>query len=157
MTRRAGRSPLLAGRGAITWVTAVLLLALAAGAYLAWVWGPVWVVHYEVQQVVRDYMNQAVKNRNDAELVDKMCEKLRTLAVVEQVRDDGRVERVPAVQVTPRDVTWERDLASTPKMLRVSFDYTRTIAYPWIGQTAEKTFEVRREGDLAVPDWGPSR
>jgi hypothetical protein len=157
MNRRAGRSPLLAGRGAITWVTAVLLLALAAGAYLAWVWGPVYVVHYEVAQVVQDYMNQAVKNRDDSDLVEKMCQKIRALHTEERAGVDGRPERVPAVEVRPGDVSWERDLAATPKMLRVSFAYTRTIEYPWIGQAVEKTFEIRREGDLTVPDWGPSR
>jgi hypothetical protein len=157
MKRRTGRSPLLAGRGAITWVTAVLLLALASGAYLAWVWGPIYVVHYEVSQVVQDYMNQAVKNRDDAELLDKMCQKLRALDKVDRVGPDGRVERVPAVEVSPGDVSWERDTSSTQRTLRVRFEYTRTIEYPWIGQTVEKTFEIERASDLTVPDWGPSR
>ena len=155
MKRPAGRSPLLAARGGVSWVTLALVLALAVGAYLAWVWVPVYVLHYEVVQVVQDYMNQAVKNREDADLVEKMCHKIRTLAQVDQIGDDGRVEHVPAVALFPQDVNWVRDVEH--KRLTVSFDYERAIAYPWIGQTVQKTFEVEKEGDLEIPDWGPQR
>ena len=52
-------------RGGVSWVSALLLLGLVTAGYLLSVWGPVYVVHYEVKQVVRDYANQAVKNTND--------------------------------------------------------------------------------------------
>ena len=44
----------------------LLVLGIAAGAYGAVVFVPVWVLHYEVKQVVRDFGNQAVKNGDDA-------------------------------------------------------------------------------------------
>jgi hypothetical protein len=158
MARRPNRRPpLLAARGGVSWVTLLLVASVVLGVYLAWVWGPVYVVHYEVQQVVRDYMNQAVKNQNDAELVEKMCQKIRSLAKVEQVSDEGRVERVPAVPLYPQDVTWERDVTPSQRNLHVSFEYVRLVEYPYLGRVAEKTFAVELDNDLDIPDWGPQR
>lgn len=158
MKRRPhGRPPLLAARGGVSWVTLLLVACVVLGVYLAWVWGPVYVVHYEVQQVVRDYMNQAVKNQNDAELVEKMCQKIRSLAQVEQESESGRAERVPAVALYPQDVRWVRDVGPSERTLHVAFDYVRVVEYPYIGRVAEKTFSVEMDNDLAIPDWGPQR
>ena len=144
-------------RGGVSWVTLVLVASLVLGVYLAWMWGPVYVVHYEVQQVVRDYMNQAVKNQNDDELVEKMCQKVRSLARVDQESDEGRVERVPAVPLYPQDVVWEREVGPSRRNLHVSFEYVRLVEYPYLGWVAEKTFAVDLENDLELPDWGPQR
>jgi hypothetical protein len=144
-------------RGQITWVTLLLLLSLSAAGYLAAVWGPVWVVHYEVMQVVRDHMNQAVRNREDSALVERMASRIRALEKVERVDAHGRLVKVPAVDLRPNDVTWERDLAAQPPILRVAFSYTREVTYPWLERTAEKTFDVDLENELEVPDWGSQR
>src|SRR5512145_2862757 len=82
-------------RGAITWVTALLLAGLAAGGYLAVVWAPIWIVQYEVKHVVRDYGNRAVKNPNDQQLVADMCAKLRSLDTSKAQAPDGTVENRP--------------------------------------------------------------
>jgi hypothetical protein len=158
MNRRStGRPPLLAARGGISWVTLLLLAVLATGAYLAWVWVPIYLVHYEVKQVVHDYMNQAVTNRDDEDLVRKMCHKLRTLAEVDALGVDGEPVRVPAVDVDPGQVSWERGEADRRRVLRVAFEYTRVVEYPWIDQSVEKTFAIDAENDLARADWGPMR
>ncbi len=144
-------------RGGITWVTAVLLVLLAAGVYLAWTWVPVYLVHYEVKQVVHDYMNQAVRNPNDDELVQKMVHKLRTLDDMDALDDDGNPARVPTVQVAAGDVTWERDKDGTPPTLHVAFAYTRPVAYPLISRWTQTTMTIDITGDLTRPDWGPAR
>ncbi len=154
--RRAG--PEARGeRGEVTWVGALLLLLVVGGGYLAWVWGPAYVLLYEVKQVVRDYMNQAVHDRNDAELVANMTKKLATLAEVDGLDAYGRPARVPAVAVDPRDVTWERDADAHPPRLHVAFAYERSVTYPFIERTATKVFAVELENDLSLPDWGPAR
>ncbi len=66
-------------RGGVSWVTLLILAALAVAVYLTIVWAPVYVLHYEAKQAVRDYMNQAIKNRDDVALVEKLCQKLRAL------------------------------------------------------------------------------
>src|SRR5512133_1697736 len=127
-------------RGGISWVSLLLLVLLVGGGYLAWIWGPVYVLNYEVKQVVRDYMNQAVKNRDDEILRHSMVLKIRSLAQRDTFDDYGRPVRVPVVQLEERDVTWERDAQSQPPMLRVSFEYARDVEYPGLKRTETKVF-----------------
>ncbi len=161
--RRSGALPGRPGsarrgeRGAITWVTLLLLVLVAGGAYLAWVWAPVYFESYTVKQVVRDYMNQAIKNPDDETLRHNMVMKIRSLQEREVVDQYGRVDRVPSVAIEDRDVTWERDTRSQPPMLRVSFEYAREVAYPVLDRTTTKVFAVDLSNELIVPDWGPQR
>ena len=67
-------------------------VALAGGIYLGWTWIPVFIVHYEVKQVVRNFGSLAVKNRDDAQLVDGMVAKIRSLDQVVGEGPDGRRE-----------------------------------------------------------------
>lgn len=139
-------------------MTALLLAIVASAIYLSIVWVPIYLVHYEVRQVVRDYMNQAIKNRDDAQLVENMCRKLRALDSVSVAREDGTVVREPSVQVDPQDVTWERDTSATPPMLHVAFEYTREVRYPYVSEVPrEWVGTVDMENDISVVDWGPSR
>lgn len=62
-------APARSGERGATWVTLLLLLGLACTVYLGWVWVPVYADHYAARQATRDFMNQAVKNRDDAALV----------------------------------------------------------------------------------------
>ncbi len=154
---RAASPPWVGQRGQITWVTLLLLAAVAAGAYLAWVWVPIYVENYAVKQVVRDYMNQAVKNPDDEGLRLNMVAKIRTLSQVNGVDAYGRAVKVPAVGVNEREVVWERDRQSQPPMLRVAFDYTREVTFPIVDRTVTKVFAVEISSDLSLPDWGPAR
>jgi len=95
-------------RGTASWVTLVMILGIAAGAYAAVIFVPVWVLNYEVKQVVRDYGNQAVKNQDDAVLLDGMLKKIRTLQQTDGVDESGRKVMVPVIDVQKQDVTWER-------------------------------------------------
>jgi hypothetical protein len=144
-------------RGGITWVTAVLLVLLVGGGYLAWTWGPVWILHFEVKQTVHDYMNQAVKNPDDAELVQNLVHKIRTLDEQLVPGENGELVEVPTVDVDPGAVTWERDLAADPPTLHVQLQYSRAVKYPLVDRWTEVTLDVDLTQDIARPDWGPSR
>lgn len=150
----ASRRPL--ERGQVSWVTLVLVSALAGGAYLAVVWLPVYLVHHEVRLVVRSHINRAVKDRNDEQIVRSMCFKLGALDSTPSVDASGRAIKVPTVDVSPSDVTWERDTTSTPPMLHVAFEYVRVVRYPFIDRTVEKVMSVDFNEDIAIPNWGPS-
>ncbi len=151
------RSPSPCERGAITWVTAVLIAGLASGAYLAWVWVPVWFVHYEVRQVVRDYGNQAVKNTHDEELLEAMTRKLRALDQTTVTGPDGRPEQRPTVDVSPQQVVWERDTGGAVPTLHVAFEYQRDVHYPIVDRWSERTMRVDVVMDIARAEWGPTR
>lgn len=152
--RRASRR---GERGAITWVTLLLVVGLAAGGYLLVVWAPIWIVHYEVKHVVRDYGNRAVKNHNDQQLVVDMCAKLRSLDTSRALGEDGRVEVRPTVEVDPVDVTWQREPTARPPELRVAFTYRRALYYPIVERWSEVEMQVDMVMDIALPDWGPTR
>jgi hypothetical protein len=155
--RRPPSSRLRAARGQVSWVTAVLVLAVLGGGYLAWVWVPVYIYKFQAEQVTRDFMNQAVKNRNDRLLVDNMAKKLRMIGTVEVAGEDGARTERPAVEVDPSDITWERDAKASPPMLHVAFDYTAKVEYPFLERQDEKVVSIEFTQDIAVPDWGPSR
>jgi hypothetical protein len=144
-------------RGAITWVTLLLLVGAVVVGYLLWVWAPIYYENYAVRQVVRDYMNQAVKDPNDDKLRSFMVLKIRSLAQIEGVDAYGRPTRVPAIALEDRDVTWDRDKSAQPPMLRVTFDYVREVNLPILDRTASKVFTIDLTNDLTIPDWGPAR
>ena len=143
------------GERGVTWVSVLLLLLVAGGAYLGWVWLPLYLDHYAVKQVVSDYMNQAVKNQDDAQLVHNMVDKLHALRERDAVDPSGRPARVPAIPVEERAVTWERNQAA--KTLHIAFEYERQVVYPFLNRTEVAVFTVDRSGDISLPDWGPAR
>jgi len=157
MMRRRPPPRLPVARGGVSWVTLVLLAAVLGGGYLAWVWIPVYILKFEVTQVVRDYMNQAVKDPNDAALKEKMIHKIRTLQDVQVVGEDGRVHKAPAVDLREQDVLWERDGSQKPPMLHVAFDWSREVGYPFLDRTVQVIFTVDLTEDISIPDWGPAR
>jgi hypothetical protein len=150
-------SPLPRGpRGQISWVTLLLLTVLGGGGYLGWVYLPLYITDFQAKQVVRDYMNQAVKDRNDDRLREWMVEKLRSIEQVEVRSPDGSVTKVPSIDIAAQDVTWERDTRQPPT-LRVAFSYIRIVRFPWLERQTEKVFSIDLTQDISVPDWGPSR
>ncbi len=144
-------------RGGVSWVTLLLIVLVVGGGYLAVVWLPVYYENYAVKQVVRDYMNQAIKNNDDEGLRHLMVLKIRSLDQRPGVDEFGRPVVLPTVALDERDVSWERDVRSQPPMLRVSFEYAREVDYPWLNRTATKVFAVDLSNELVVADWGPPR
>ncbi len=153
--RSARSSAKLLDERGVTWVTVALVLTVLLGGYLGWIWIPVWLVHYEAKQVVRDYCNQAVKNPNDAQLIQDMVHKLRVLDESAVMGEDGRLVKVPMIEVDSKDVVWER--VAEPPTLHVALEYARRIRYPLIDRTTEKVFQIDMTVDISRPDWGPAR
>ncbi len=154
-TSSASRRPL--ERGQFSWVTLVLLLSLGSAVYLGFVWAPIYILHHEVKQTVRDYMNRAVKNKNDAALVEEMCKRFATLDDTVVIDEDGRERREPTIVIRPDEVTWERDTSGSPPMLHVSFEYVRVVKYPWLEHEQEHVLSVDFTEDIAIPNWGVQR
>ncbi len=134
-----------------------MFVAAVGGAYLGWVWLPLWFDHYAVRQTIRAYSNEAIKNPDDAYLVHQMVEKIRALRTETGVDATGQRIAVPAVVVDERAVTWQRNPTASPPTLRVAFEYERQVVYPFIGKTVVKTFTVDETNDISRADWGPQR
>lgn len=147
----ASRRPL--ERGEFSWVGALLLVGMVASGYLSYVWVPVYMDHLEAKRIARDFMNQAVHEHSDDVLLDRLCQKLRNIkAKTVAAEGEGTVE-VSVVDLSPEDVTWERDDAAVPPMLHVAFEYTRPVYYPFLEKVRESTFSFEHTQDIAVPQW----
>lgn len=134
------------------------MAVVVGGGYWLLTWVPVYYLHYAVQQVVRDYMNQAVRNSDDAELVRNMVERIRVLDTQQQLDANGRVVEAPTVPLEVADVIWTRDSSAQPPTLHVQFAYTRLVEYPFAHRWTEKTLNVDvMNGDMRPPNWGPAR
>jgi hypothetical protein len=140
-------------RGEITWVTAVLLLALTAAGYLAVVWIPIYIVRYEVGVITNEYANKAVRDSNDDALVKGLCARLLALDQVKVPQADGTIALMPAVDVRPQDVTWERNTSVRPPTIHVAFEYTTSVYFPVLDRFTEKTFAVDRFQDIQMAKW----
>jgi hypothetical protein len=143
-------------RGEVSWVTLLLVAVLSISGYLGWVWAPVWFEQLVVKQTVRDFMNQAIKNPQDAELRRLLVLKLQSLGAIEVVDQAGEKVRRPAVPVEERDITWERT-EGTPPTLRIAFEYDRPVKYPLIDRVDVKVFQVDMTTELKQASWGSDR
>jgi hypothetical protein len=141
-------------RGEITWVGLALLLGALGAGCVAWVAVPAYMLHLEVKQVVRDFANQAVKSGDDAGLVERMTERIRGLAQVDEPLEDGRLERRPAIDLRPQDVAWER---LPGDQLHVSFEYDRELRLPLLERRYPRRFSVDLTLDVARAEWGNLR
>ena len=139
-------------RGEVSWVGLAMLLGFAAAAYLAWVWVPVYVRHQQVEEIVRGSANSAVKNPNDAALLQDMTRRIRALESVEVEGPSGELVRAPLIDVAPQDVTWERNRET--RTLHIAFSYAVPVVYPWIERVDEHVKDVDIVADVTIPDWG---
>ena len=132
----------------------LLVLVVAGSGWVAWAAVPAYMLHLEVKQVVRDFANQAVKSTGDEALVERMAERIRGLAQVEEAGRDGRPERRPAVDLQARDVSWER---LPGDQLHVAFDYEREIQLPLVERRLPRRFSVDLTLDVARAEWEKPR
>jgi hypothetical protein len=127
----------------------LLLLAVASAAYVAWVWVPILFDHQKVERAVREQASYAVKDRDDAKLVQRMTEAIGRIATIEEIGEDGRVRIRSAIDVRPQDVTWQRE----GQTLHVAFGYVREIVYPYVDRRQERYFTVDLTADISLPKW----
>ena len=139
-------------RGEVSWVGLLFLLAIAAAAYLAVAWVPVYIHKQQVEEIVRGQANSAVKNPDDAFLVADLARRIRALETVEVEDPAGKRVRVPLVDLAPQDITWERNTEA--RTLHVAFSYTLEAVYPWIGRTQPYAVDVDLTEDVTLPNWG---
>jgi hypothetical protein len=139
--------------GEVNIIGLLLLLAVTAAAFVAWVWVPVAFDHQKVERVVREHASYAVKDRDDAALILRMTEAIGRIATVEEVGADGRVRSRRAIDVRPQDVTWER----RGQTLHVSFGYVREVLYPYVDRRQERYFTVDLTTDISLPRWDDGR
>jgi hypothetical protein len=131
----------------------LLLVAAVAAVYLGWVWVPLYLDNYAVKQTLRVVMNEAIKDHDDAALVQRLCQKIRSIRTVESVDEAGRKVQTPVVAIDEHQVSWTRDPDGNPPMLRVTIEYERQVVYPFVDRTDTTTFVVEGSNDLTPVKW----
>lgn len=140
--------------GKITWVGVVMVLMLAGGGYVLYVWGPIYMDHYEVKQAVRGVANSAVMNPDDERLKADLLAKLRSVRTEESIDEaTGQKVRRPVVALEPNDVIWERDAKSTPPTMHIAFDYVRQVELPIFKKVRQQAFHVDETIDISRAQW----
>lgn len=142
-------------RGEITWVTVMLVLAVAAGGYAAWVAAPIYWTQLNAKQTVKDYANRAIKNPDDEALKQGLVHDLASLGKDPGVASDGTPILKPAIDVQPVDLVWERGGTSEAPTLHVAFEYDRHVPLPLVqDRFLDRHFRVDMELDISRADWG---
>ena len=113
------------------------ILAVGAGDRLH-------VVHYEVKQVVREHINQAVRNPDDGELMARMVQARDARAGGER----GVWHRHALLCRDPAAVTWDARARHRPRCTSPSTTSGRSRTQI-LGRTGTKLFTVDIEGDLS--------
>ncbi len=141
--------------GKITWVTVVMVAMLLGGGYVLYVWGPIYMDHYDVRQTVRGVANSAVMNPDDEHLKADLLAKLRSVRLEEFIdSESGQKTRRPVVNLQPQDLIWERDTRATPPTVHIAFDYVRQIHLPIFNKTQEKPFHIDMTIEISRAEWG---
>jgi hypothetical protein len=133
-------------RGAVSFFSLVLLLGLAAGGYLAWMFVPVYLDNLDVREATTAAFNRMAS--------DPDMDRVRVYVMDRQKRigthweNDGRsrVEK-PGLGLTDADVVIERDGGEHTG--RVQVDYQREIKLWPTERFVSVDFHVEKAGKLA--------
>jgi hypothetical protein len=126
-------------------VNVTLTVALLSGAYLAWIYVPLWLDNLDVKQAVSAGVGQLTSELGaDPERV--RAEVVRRLSNVgaHWEERDGRQVEVPGLGLDARDVQIERD--GETKVVRLTVDYSRTVKLVPLERYWSVPFHVTREG-----------
>lgn len=126
-------------------VSLTLTVAFLSGAYLAWLYVPLWLDNLDVKQAVSGGLGQLTSELG-AEPEKVRAEVLRRLSTIgtHWVERDGRQVEVPGLGLDARDVQIERE--GDTKVVRVTVDYNRTVKLVPLERYWSVPFHVMREG-----------
>jgi len=129
-------------------VNTTLFLAVAAVAYLAWLYIPLWLDDLDVREAVSIGFAQLASGgpaMDTARVQDAVASQLSRVGKHWEEKDGAPVE-VPGLGVEPGDVVVER--APDGKRGRVSVEYPRTVRLKPLDQSWTVHFHTEQEGFL---------
>jgi hypothetical protein len=126
-------------------VSLTLTVAFLSGAYLAWLYVPLWLDNLDVKQAVSGGLGQLTSELGaDPERVRAdVVRRLSNVGTHWEERDGRQVE-VPGLGLDARDVQIERE--GDTKVVRVTVDYNRTVKLVPLERYWSVPFHVMREG-----------
>ena len=135
-------------RGAVNLVSLTLLVAVVAGAYLAWLYIPLWLDDLDVREALAAGVGQLTSENlgmTEAAIQKTVANRLARVGYHWE-EQDGRQVQVPGLGIEAEDVQIER--GADGKSGRLSVDYVRTVKLKPLEQYWTLRFHTRREAML---------
>ncbi len=136
-------------RGAVNLVNLTLILIVAAGAYIAWLYVPLWLDDLDVREAIAAGVGQLPIEPSalDGHIRTRVAARLNTVGTHWEDQDGKRVE-VPGLGIEPDEIQVERNAQA--KTGRLSVDYARTVRLKPLNKFWTLRFHTAREGVLRL-------
>jgi hypothetical protein len=125
-------------------VSLTLFVALVAGAYLAWIFVPLWLDDLDVLEAVAAGVSQLTAEGKDTVAVQKEVAKRLAKVGFHWEDQDGKQVEVIGLGVDPDDVQVER--MKDGRKARLTVDYGRTVKLKPLERYWTIQFHTTREG-----------
>ncbi len=135
-------------RGAVNLVNLTLFVAVVSGAYLAWIYVPLWLDDLDVREALAAGVAQLTSEGAglDAPTVQqRVADRLARVGFHWEEQDGKQVE-VPGLGLEPDDVQVER--GKDRRLARLTVDYGRTVKLKPLERYWTIRFHTTREGVL---------
>jgi len=129
-------------------VSLTLLVAVVAGAYLAWLYIPLWLDDLDVREALAAGVGQLTSENlgmTEAAIQKTVANRLARVGYHWE-EQDGRQAQVPGLGIEADDVQIER--GADGKSGRLSVDYARTVKLKPLEQYWTLRFHTSREATL---------
>ena len=129
-------------------VNLTLTAALLSGAYLAWIYVPLWLDDLDVREALSAGLGQLTAETSafDGPAVQKMVATRLAKVGYHWAEQDGRQVQVPGLGIDPEDVQVER--GADGRSGKVALEYARTVKLQPLERYWTLRFRTTREGTI---------
>ena len=129
-------------------VNVTLTVALVSGAYLAWIYVPLWLDDLDVRETLAAGVGQmtAEVSALDGPAVQRMVAGRLAKVGYHWEEQEGRQVQVPGLGIDPQDVQVER--AADGRSGRLTLEYARTVKLQPLERYWTLRFRTTREGTI---------
>jgi len=138
------------GDRGLTFVTVLIVVAVAFGGLWLATYGPAYWENIEVTRVLKEAANMSYRQPDDHELRNYVFRELHHL-FDQKVEDHGRVTTEMRIDVDEGDLRIER--TQIPAYIHIWLTYSRDVQVPLLGQQRRVTFNDYAEQDLSPVKW----
>ena len=129
-------------------VSLTLTVALLSGAYLAWIYVPLWLDDLDVREALAAGVGQLTSENAgmDAAAIQRMVALRLSSVGYHWEEREGRQVQVPGLGLEPKDVQVER--APDGRSGRLTVEYARTVRLRPLDRYWTLRFRTTREGSV---------
>jgi len=144
------RRPSSSERG-LTFVTVLMLLALAAAVYWVMTFGNLYWENHELKSVLRQAANIAYQQKDNGRVREWILREFNDNYGYDGEDASGHHARLLKMEFEENDLRLER--VESPPLMRIDFHYVRTITLPIFGGQRRIAFDDHIEQDLSAVKW----